>query len=96
VVGGDGPDRRAGAPLGSATCTGCHGSDGTGTPLGPDLTAKPYLWGDGSYDSIAKHIRNGVPRPKQYREPMPPMGGAQLSPEQVQAVAAYVWGLGHH
>lgn len=34
--------------LGSATCTGSHGSDGTGTPLGPDLTAKPYLWGDGS------------------------------------------------
>ena len=82
--------------LGSATCTGCHGSDGTGTPLGPDLTAKQYLWGDGSYESIAKLIKNGVPRPKQYREPMPPMGGAQLSPEQVQAVAAYVWGLGHH
>jgi mono/diheme cytochrome c family protein len=26
---------------------------------------------------------------------MPPMGGAQLSPEQVSAVAAYVWALGH-
>jgi mono/diheme cytochrome c family protein len=26
---------------------------------------------------------------------MPPLGGAQLSPEQVKALAAYVWGLGH-
>ena len=43
--------------LGSATCTGCHGSDGTGTPLGPDLTAKQYLWGDGSYESIARLIK---------------------------------------
>jgi hypothetical protein len=24
------------------------------------------------------------------------MGGAQLSPGQVSAVAAYVWALGHH
>jgi mono/diheme cytochrome c family protein len=26
---------------------------------------------------------------------MPPMGGAQLTPEQVSAVAAYVWSLSH-
>jgi mono/diheme cytochrome c family protein len=26
---------------------------------------------------------------------MPPKGGAQLTPEQVSAVAAYVWGLSH-
>ena len=37
-----------------------------------------------------------MPQPKQYREPMPPLGGAQLSPEQVRAFAACVWGLGHH
>jgi hypothetical protein len=26
---------------------------------------------------------------------MPPMGGVQLSGENLQAVAAYVWSLGH-
>jgi mono/diheme cytochrome c family protein len=36
-----------------------------------------------------------VPQPKQYRSPMPPMGGAQLSDTQASAVAAYVWGLSH-
>jgi hypothetical protein len=30
-------------------------------------------------------------QPKQYRAPMPPLGGAQLLPEQVKALAAYVW-----
>jgi hypothetical protein len=43
---------------------------------------------------IAKTITTGVPQPKDYRSPMPPMGGAQLTPDQVSAVAAYVWSLG--
>jgi mono/diheme cytochrome c family protein len=51
--------------------------------------------GDGSYAGIAKTITSGVPQPKEYRSPMPPMGGAQLSAEQVSALAAYVWGLSH-
>jgi mono/diheme cytochrome c family protein len=45
--------------------------------------------------AIEKTITTGVPNPKNYRNPMPPMGGAQLSPEQAKAVAAYVWALGH-
>src|SRR5216684_853635 len=40
-------------------------------------------------------IPDGEPRPKQYRSPMPPMGGAQLSDTQASALAAYVWGLSH-
>ena len=79
----------------AATCTGCHGANATGTPLGPDLTQSHWLWGDGSYAAIAKTIVAGVPQPKQYRAPMPPMGGAQLTPAQVSAVAAYLWGLSH-
>jgi glucose/arabinose dehydrogenase/mono/diheme cytochrome c family protein len=81
--------------VGGAPCTGCHGADGTGTVLGPNLTAKQWLWGDGSYAAIIKTITAGVPQPKQYRAAMPPMGGAQLTPAQVSAVAAYVWGLSH-
>jgi glucose/arabinose dehydrogenase/mono/diheme cytochrome c family protein len=78
-----------------ATCTGCHGSNATGTPLGPDLTDARWIWGDGSYPAIAKTIAAGVPQPKEYRAPMPPMGGAQLTPDQVSAVAAYIWALSH-
>jgi glucose/arabinose dehydrogenase/mono/diheme cytochrome c family protein len=81
--------------VGGAACTGCHGDSGEGTPLGPALTGKKWLWSDGSYAGIAKTITEGVSQPKQYRSPMPSMGGAQLTPEQVSALAAYVWGLSH-
>jgi glucose/arabinose dehydrogenase/cytochrome c5 len=76
------------------TCTGCHGGDAKGTPVGPDLTTGKSLWGDGSLASIRKVIQDGVPMPKQYRQAMPAMGGAQLSPDQLRDVAAYVWAVG--
>jgi mono/diheme cytochrome c family protein len=79
----------------SAPCVGCHGTDGKGSPLGPDLTSGHWLWGDGSVAAIAHTITVGVPKPKAYGEPMPPMGGAQLPPAQLSALAAYVWALGH-
>ena len=65
----------------------------TGSPLGPNLTANHWLWSDGSQAGIAATIRVGVPHPQNYRAPMPPMGGAQLTADQVSAVAAYVWAL---
>ena len=37
----------------------------------------------------------GFRNQKQYRSPMPAMGRAQLTPDQVSAVAAYVWSLSH-
>jgi glucose/arabinose dehydrogenase/mono/diheme cytochrome c family protein len=80
---------------GAGTCAGCHGSDAMGTPLGPDLTGAKWLWGDGSVQSIAKIITDGVPNPKEFRSPMPPMGGSQLSASEVSAVADYIWALGH-
>jgi glucose/arabinose dehydrogenase/mono/diheme cytochrome c family protein len=88
-------DRIYHGQVGGAACTGCHGANAKGTPLGPDLTTSHWLWGDGSYPAIEKIITTGVPQPKQYRSPMPPMGGAQLSADQVSAVAAYIWGLSH-
>jgi mono/diheme cytochrome c family protein len=88
-------DRIFHGQVGAATCTGCHGGDAKGTPLGPDLTATRWLWGDGNYASIAKTITAGVPQPKNYRSPMPPMGGAQLTSDQVSALAAYIWALSH-
>jgi mono/diheme cytochrome c family protein len=74
---------------------GCHGSNGKGTPLAPDLTSGHWLWGDGTLDAITRTIADGVPNPKNYRSPMPPLGGAQLSRSDLNAVAAYVWALGH-
>jgi glucose/arabinose dehydrogenase/cytochrome c5 len=88
-------DRIFHGQVGGAACVGCHGSDGKGTPLGPDLTSGKWLWGDGSIQSIATTITNGVPDPKNYRSGMPPMGGAELSPTDVLALADYVWSLGH-
>jgi glucose/arabinose dehydrogenase/mono/diheme cytochrome c family protein len=81
--------------VGGAACTGCHGESGQGTPLGPSLTDKKWRWSDGSYAGISRTITEGVSQPKQYRSPMPPMGGAQLTPDQASALAAYVWGLSH-
>lgn len=81
--------------VGGAACTGCHGESGQGSPLAPPLTGKKWLDSDGSYASIRKTIQAGVMQPKQYRSPMPPMGGAQLTPRQVSAVAAYVWSISH-
>jgi mono/diheme cytochrome c family protein len=81
--------------IGGAACTGCHGDSGQGTPLGPALTGKKWLWSDGSYAGIKKTILEGVSQPKEYRSPMPPMGGAQLTLDQVAAVAAYVWSASH-
>ena len=78
-----------------ATCAGCHGADGIGTPAGADLTLGTWLWGDGSLQSITNTIKKGVLKPKQHPGAMPPLGGVALSDNDVAAVAAYVWAIGH-
>lgn len=88
-------DRIFHGQAGGGTCEGCHGSNAKGTPLAPDLTSGDWLWGDGSLAAITRTIADGVSNPKKYRSPMPPMGGAQLSHSDVDAVAAYVWALSH-
>jgi glucose/arabinose dehydrogenase/mono/diheme cytochrome c family protein len=88
-------DRIYHGEVGGASCTGCHGANGEGSPLGPSLKSQKRLWSDGSFAGILKVITNGVPKPKEYRSPMPPMGGAQLTADQASALAAYVWGLSH-
>src|SRR6478672_3392099 len=67
----------------SAPCAGCHGTDAKGSPQGPDLTSGQWIWGDGSLAAIAHTIAVGVPQPKKYGAPMPPMGGAQLTPAEL-------------
>jgi glucose/arabinose dehydrogenase len=60
--------------VGGTSRTGCHGEAAQGTLLGPDLTGKKWLWSDAG---IAKTIIGGVPEPKQYPSPMPPMGATR-------------------
>ena len=78
-----------------ATCAGCHGPDAKGSPVGPDLTSGTWLWGDGSLGTIHETIAKGVQQPKKFQAPMPPMGGSQLSADELSAVSAYVWAVGH-
>ncbi len=77
------------------TCAGCHGSDAKGSPQGPSLVNGRWRIGNGSLQSIAQAIADGVPKPRHYADPMPPKGGAPLSNSDVAAVAAYVWAIGH-
>ena len=88
-------DRIYHGQVGGAPCAGCHGANAAGSPLGPNLTSNKWLWSDGIYAGILRIIKDGVPSPKQYRSPMPPMGGAELTPDQLAAVSAYVWALSH-
>ena len=76
--------------VGGARCTGCHGENADGTPLGPDLTSGKWLWSDGSYKGIANTITEGVPQPRFDQAPMPPLGGTSLTSDQVNAVAEYI------
>jgi cbb3-type cytochrome c oxidase subunit III len=78
------------------TCSGCHGSDAKGTSVGPNLTDIDWHWSDGSPGGIAQTITKGVPGPRNYSGVMPPLGGAPLSPDDVKAVAAYVWAISHN
>jgi mono/diheme cytochrome c family protein len=63
--------------------------------LGPALTDQEWLNTDGSYEGIMDVVRTGVAEPVQFQAPMPPMGGIQLSDEQIRQVAAYVYSLSH-
>lgn len=77
-------------------CLMCHGADAKGTPgLAPNLADAKWLNGDGTYAFIVNTVQSGVANPKEGPAPMPPMGGSPLTPEQVRAVAAYVYSLTH-
>lgn len=78
---------------GAGSCFTCHGGDATGSQLAPDLTDGEWLNVDGSYASIAEVVRTGVSDPRRFPAPMPPLGGASLSQEQVCDVAGYLYSL---
>jgi mono/diheme cytochrome c family protein len=75
---------------GKGNCHVCHGKAGKGTMLAPDLTDSTWINIDGSVEAIRQLVTAGVPKPKSHPAPMPPMGGAKLTKEEIDAVAAYV------
>lgn len=81
---------------GGGTCFTCHQAGGKGVArLGPDLTDRKWLHGDGGLAFLVRVIRDGVARPRESAAPMPPGGGARLSAADIKALAAYVYSLGH-
>lgn len=79
--------------LGKGNCYMCHGSNGRGTVMAPNLADTTWLNVDGSHAQIVALVKSGVPRPKRYPGFMPAMGGATLQPKEIEAVAQYVVSL---
>jgi mono/diheme cytochrome c family protein len=76
-----------------SVCAPCHGPAAEGTQLGPALTGAEWIHGSGSFDDLVRTIRDGVAEPKQYPVPMPVLGGANFSEDELRAVAGYVYAL---
>ncbi|MEW6057616.1 MAG: cbb3-type cytochrome c oxidase N-terminal domain-containing protein [Bdellovibrionota bacterium] len=64
-------------------CASCHGGAGGGG-IGPNLTDKFWLHGDGKVTAIAQVVKEGVPE-----KGMPPWGPI-LSEEELYSVTAYI------
>ena len=83
--------------VGPGNCTLCHGQDAQGGTLGPDLTDGAWIWFESEdpnlWQELTDLIRDGIEAPAEFLSPMPARGGANLTDEQVRAVAAYVLSL---
>jgi mono/diheme cytochrome c family protein len=80
---------------GPGLCTSCHGTDGRGIPnAGSDLTDTTWVHSDGSFDGILAQIEAGVPAEHSSTGTrMPTRGASRVTPNQLKAIAAYVWSL---
>jgi mono/diheme cytochrome c family protein len=76
-------------------CYACHGANAQGA-VGPNLTDAEWIHSDGSYDAIVKQITTGVAKEESKSGiAMPAKGGSSITDDEVKAVAAYVYSLGH-
>ena len=77
-------DRKAGERIFRERCSGCHGNDGAGGPVGPSLARSGYNHGDSDL-AIYRAVRDGIAGTG--------MPSAHLSSHEVLQVTAYVKGL---
>jgi mono/diheme cytochrome c family protein len=78
------------------SCSRCHGAKGVGGGNGPSLVDGPWLHIAGTVEEIAQVITTGITvaqiKGEGRTRAMNPRGGpANLTDEQVRAVAAYVY-----
>jgi mono/diheme cytochrome c family protein len=74
-----------------SVCVPCHGSQGEGTAVGPALDDPDWINISHDYEEIVRIIEMGVPSPQEYPAPMPRMGGAHFTQDQLRAIGAYVF-----
>jgi mono/diheme cytochrome c family protein len=80
---------------GAGNCYACHGSKAEGM-IGPNLTDAEWIHSKGTYQDIVNQVNHGVAKEESKSGVvMPPRGGATLTDDDVKAVAAYVYSLGH-
>jgi mono/diheme cytochrome c family protein len=80
---------------GAGNCAACHGVEAQGLPAAGDALTDGLSFVQPNWDSLAWTINNGIPQ-MLTRSPiqMPPRGGrSDLTPTQVQRVAAYIWAI---
>ncbi|MHC5027306.1 MAG: c-type cytochrome [Planctomycetota bacterium] len=75
-------------------CTLCHGSNGSGGPLGPNLRDGTWSNCDGSVEGIRAVLISGVPLDKMvggpWPTPMPPATDLIKDAAEIDALAVYV------
>jgi cytochrome c oxidase cbb3-type subunit 3 len=83
-----------GKPLFVQNCSGCHGLDGKGNKAvgAPNLTDAVWLYGS-SEATITEGINKGRHLDVPAGHTSMPSFKRQLTPAQINLVAAYVWGL---
>ena len=82
---------------GAGNCYACHGQNAQGM-LGPTTNLVDHTWlhSDGSYQGIVGYIKKGVTKEESKSGiPMPARGGSNITDDQVNQVAAYVWSISH-
>lgn len=80
--------------IGLGQCARCHGDQGQGTEEGVPLVSGSWKLGDGSYDWLVHVIRHaGVSARGRDGERQAMRGPALLFPDEIRAVASYVWSI---
>lgn len=80
-----------------AMCSMCHGAEGRGNSMGPDLTSKERVHSDGSVEGILAVLEAGVPKGEivnpRFGMAMPSAKEIVADPDRLRALAEYVASL---